>query len=524
LRAPRIPADDEARVVALRELDLLDTGPEERFDRITRTASTLLGTPIALVNLVDDHRQWAKSAVGLAQGAHAPRDVSFCAHVVGDSAPVSVPELRHDDRFHDNPMVTDEPLRLRSYFGVPVAGPSGHVLGSLCVADREPRELTPAQLAVLADLAGWVEAELDRTQLARLTARERQARRRTEAITAAVGDGIVLFDGLGTVTSANPAAEELVAVPRGGLVGRRIDSLLADPDDVDRVGALLRAGELQRPTRREVQLLGPDGQPLPLEVTITSLRDERAFVATVRDVSARRQVERLKDEFVSTVSHELRTPLTSIKGTLGLVLAGVVGDLPAEAVGLLEVAGTNTDRLIRLVNDILDLERLAAGRIELSYAVTDTATLVADACGNVAPQAEAGDVHLVADVASHDLEVDADRIVQVLTNLLGNAVRFSPAGGKVTVEADATPDEVTLTVADEGRGIPATDLDRIFDRFGQVDASDSRERAGSGLGLPIARGLAERHHGRLTVDSEPGRGSRFHLVLPRVATATEVPS
>jgi PAS domain S-box-containing protein len=520
VRPPVIPDDDDARIDALRQLELLDTGPEERFDRITRTAASLLEVPIALVDLVDDRRQWAKSAVGFDQGAAEPRQVSFCAHIVGDAAPLLVPDARADERFADNPMVTGDPPGLRAYYGVPVRGPSGHVLGSLCVADRRPRQLDEAQLRVLADLAAWVEAEFDRTQLARLTVRERQARRRTEAITAAVGDGLVLFDEGGTITAANPAAGALVGTSPDALVGRPVTGLLAGEVGAAQLARLLRSGGLTSARRRELELVGPGEVPVPVEVTVTSLPEERAYVATVRDLSARRRIERLKDEFVSTVSHELRTPLTSIKGTLGLVLAGVSGELPAEVTSLLDVAHANTDRLIRLVNDILDLERLAAGRIELVYEPTDVGTLVRSAVGNVAGLASAERIAIRVQSDDAELEVDADRIVQALTNLLGNAIRYSPNGGEVTVTAEADEGGVTFTVADAGRGIPAADLDRIFDRFGQVDVADERERGGSGLGLPIARGMAERHGGTLTVDSELGVGSRFHLRLPRRAPVT----
>jgi PAS domain S-box-containing protein len=512
VRAPVIPEDDVERVRALQALALLDSAPEERFDRITRTAARLLGVPIALVNLVDDRRQWTKSAVGSEPGTEADRRVSFCAHVVGDAAPVVVPETTTDERFHDNPMVVEDP-HLRAYGGVPVRGPSGHVLGSLCVADVAPRRFGARELAILADLAGWVEAEFDRTMLARLSWQEQQVRERVEAITTAVGEGIVVFDREGVVLTANPAAEAL-ARP-GGVVGRHVQDLLADADGArEAIEALLAHGELDRPIRWELDV---PGDRRALEATVSSLPTERAHVAVVRDVSARRALERMKDEFVATVSHELRTPLTSIKGTLALVLGGITGEVADETQHLLTVAHGNTDRLIRLVNDVLEIERLSSGRVELVPEATDALTLVGAAVDAVLGMAADAGVGIETEVTPEPLDVDPDRVVQILTNLLGNAVRFSAAGSCVRLEVDGDDAEVRFRVIDEGRGIPSELHERIFDRFAQADASDRRDRAGTGLGLPIARGLAERHGGRLVVRSRPGEGATFEVGLPRRA-------
>lgn len=526
MQPPRIPEEDDARIRALEALGLLDTGPDERFDRITRTAATLLGTPIALINLVDGRRQWSKSAIGVPQGGEVPRDVSFCAHVVGDDAPLFVDDTRHDDRFADNPMVTDDPPALRSYHGVPVRGLTGHVFGSLCIADIRPRRLTAAQRRVLADLAGWVEAEFDRTELSRLTARELQARQRLEAVTEGVGEGIIVLDRHGVVQSANAVARDVLGEQLRIEPGAAIVDLLEQAEagaGTRAVADLLeRDVALSAPLRLRFELGAPDVRVL--EVTVTSLAADRAHVAVVRDVTEQRAVERLKDEFTSTVSHELRTPLTSIKGTLGLLTGGVAGALPSEAVSLLGVAERNTERLIRLVNDILDLDRLTSGRAELSPAPTTARDLVEAAADAVRGMALAAGVVVTTDAVVVDLHVDVDRSVQILTNLLSNAVRFSPRDAEVAIRAHAHDDGVAFAVSDQGRGIPGDQHGRIFDRFAQVDASDTRERSGTGLGLPIARGLAERQGGRITLDSALGRGSTFTVWLPYAVDPSVTPA
>lgn len=312
---------------------------------------------------------------------------------------------------------------------------------------------------------------------------------------------------------ANPVARDQlgdVAVGEpGGLAaflarfGRR--ELLAHLDEVRDGQGPVRL-ELERPSGGTVEALA---------LTVSRIDATDTFVAAVRDVSERRALERAKDEFTAAVSHELRTPLTSIGGTLSLLLGGVVGELPPEACELLEVARDNTGRLVRLVNDILDVERLTAGQAELHREPVPAAKLLEDAVAGLHGYSERAAVPIsIAAATDTVLEVDRDRVVQILTNLLANAVRFSEPGAPVTVEAIDDARGVAFRVEDRGRGIPEAQLEHIFDRFVQVDAADVRERQGTGLGLPIARGLAEQHGGRIEVSSQLGTGSRFTVWLP----------
>lgn len=250
----------------------------------------------------------------------------------------------------------------------------------------------------------------------------------------------------------------------------------------------------------------------------------RAFnemaAAMEQTVTELRSVDRMKSEFVSVVSHELRTPLTSIRGSLGLLVGGAFGDLPANADVMLAIAVSNTDRLIRLINDILDLERIAAGLEVLDLAPSDVASLLDEAAEGIRGVAEAAGVELVVRPVEGEVPVDRDRIVQCLTNLLGNAVKFSEAGGAVTLGAERRDGEVALSVSGGGRGIPADKLDDIFERFAQVDSSDARDKGGTGLGLAIVKGIIDQHGGRVEVASEPGVRTTFTLVLPAPVVPT----
>lgn len=237
--------------------------------------------------------------------------------------------------------------------------------------------------------------------------------------------------------------------------------------------------------------------------------------AVFRDVTKAREVARLKDEFVSVVSHELRTPLTSIRGSLGLIANTMGGSLPEKGARMLQIAIQNTDRLVRLINDILDIERIQCGRIPMERSDTRSNDLMRQAVEVIQPLADKAGIILTTDCGSPmPLFVDIDRMVQTFTNLLGNAIKFSPAGSHIRFTTTTRAKEVLFEITDEGRGIPVGKLDLIFERFQQVDASDSRIKGGTGLGLPICRSIVQQHGGSIRVESTPGQGSTFTVSLP----------
>ncbi len=248
-------------------------------------------------------------------------------------------------------------------------------------------------------------------------------------------------------------------------------------------------------------------------------------------LTQRSELDMLKDEFISTVSHELRTPLTSIRGALGLLSSGVIGDVDAKAQNLLRIAVTNTDRLIRLINDILDLERMESGRAPLQIRRCSLRELAQQAIETMNAMAEASTVHIElapltpAQNAAADtlfFDGDADRILQVLTNLLSNAIKFSPPASTVRVFTEATADSILFKVSDEGRGIPSDKLDSIFDRFQQVEPSDARQKGGTGLGLAICRSIVQQHSGSIWAQSNLGPGTTLYVMLPRTVRSTDI--
>jgi len=236
-------------------------------------------------------------------------------------------------------------------------------------------------------------------------------------------------------------------------------------------------------------------------------------------VTERKQIERMKDEFISVVSHELRTPLTSIHGSLGMLASSLLPTDSEQGKRLLQIATDSTERLVRLINDILDIERIESGKTKMEPEICNILDLITQAVNVMQPLANIAGVTLSICSRSGQILADSDRIVQTLTNLLSNAIKFSFAESTVCLGAQQQGNEVVLTVKDNGRGIPADKLESIFERFQQVDSSDSRNHDGTGLGLAICKSIIQQHGGRIWAESVLGRGSTFYITLPLIGTS-----
>jgi PAS domain S-box-containing protein len=353
--------------------------------------------------------------------------------------------------------------------------------------------------------------------------RVQELNRQKEFILNSVGDGIFGANPDSNVDFVNPAAAAMLGAPAADLIGQSIHALIhpAPPHGLsEHCGEqcrLRRALKLHENTSGQNVFYRRDGTSFPVEFAVTPMLEQGVVLGSVlsfRDISQRYALDRMKDEFISTVSHELRTPLTSIRGALGLLSHGMLGEMNEKAANLLRIAVSNSDRLVRLINDILDLERMQSGRAPLAFrpcAVNELARQVADA---MQPVADAAGVRLQVEADSVTVEADADRLMQVVTNLLSNAIKFSPAGSVVRIVVEHARDGASISVVDTGRGIPVDKLESIFDRFHQVDASDSRQKGGTGLGLAICRTIVQQHGGRIWAERNAHQGSTFRVLLP----------
>ena len=355
------------------------------------------------------------------------------------------------------------------------------------------------------------------------------ATRQRELILESVGDGIYGIDLEGKLTFINEAGARTLGYAADELIGREVHELTrhshADGTPYSRstspiLQALRRCEAIRM---RDEVFRHKDGSAIPVEYAANPIMDEghvNGMVVAFQDVSERRRLEKMKDEFISTVSHELRTPLTSLRASLGLIQSGALDKRPEKQRQLMDMAIGNSDRLIRLVNDILDFDRGEKGRLPLHREPLEAENLLrraADVAHDAAAQA-----HIDVEVEANAPPVfaDAERTLQVLGELLGNAIKFSPAGTTIRLAAQGVSGDepgsfdVCFMVEDQGRGIGAEKLERIFERFEQGDASDSRAIGGTGLGLALCRSIVEQHGGSIWAESEEGKGSRFLFTLP----------
>ena len=502
--APPIPAREAERLRALDRYAILDTAPEDGFDEVVQLAAALCATPVALITLVDQSRQWFKARLGVTP-RETSRMISFCAHAISATDDVFVVhDARADVRFAQNPLVTGDP-HIRFYAGAPLVTPEGHNLGTLCVIDREPRRLTAQQQTALRSLARQVMVQLE---LRRKVAEKEAAEARTRAVIEHSLGAWITTDAAGTIESVNPAAERIFGYAAQEMIGRTLGSLLIG---FDVAAALGRVTEC--PARRR------KGESFPCEVSLFEVQengDRRRLAAHMLDVTERHAVDQLKKEFISTVSHELRTPLTSIRGSLGLLASGVMGTLPPDAQAMIGMAERNSVRLIALINDILDFDKLSEGKLTLALRPTALRPVVEQSIASAGAAAMQDGV-FVELAACDDVHVlgDRERLLQVMVNLLSNAVKYSDRGGVVRVSATADGDDALVRVTDRGRGIAPGLQKSLFRPFQRGDSSDARTKPGSGLGLAICKAIVERHGGAIGVESVEGEGSTFWFRVPR---------
>ncbi len=350
-------------------------------------------------------------------------------------------------------------------------------------------------------------------------------RRQRELILAAVGDGIYGMDLEGKLTFMNPASAKMLGYTAEELQGKDIHEVIhhshADGTQHSKANCPILLGLRRREGARirDDVFWRKDGTTVPVEYVASPIIDEgqiAGMVVAFQDVSERRRLEKMKDEFISTVSHELRTPLTSLRASLGLISSGSLDKRPEKQKQMLEVAIGNCDRLVRLVNDILDFDRVEKGGMPLHREVLPAGNILRRAADVENEAALKAQITFRFEASSKILvHVDQERILQVLSELVSNAIKFSPPQTIIKLSAQlAEKDEVCIVVEDQGRGIPQEKLDMIFERFQQGDASDSRALGGTGLGLAICRRIVQQHGGRIWAESEPGKGSKFLFTVP----------
>ncbi|HEU4603780.1 MAG TPA: PAS domain-containing sensor histidine kinase, partial [Steroidobacteraceae bacterium] len=333
---------------------------------------------------------------------------------------------------------------------------------------------------------------------------------------------VLEFDANATVLEMNPAAENLFGYALAELIGRSGLQMLFPVDEFGVNETWWRdfVAGVKPVTLSKLRCTRRDGLEIMCEFTFTPLVNDEGDVISIiaqgRDITQQLEAERLKKEFTSTLSHELRTPLTSIIGSLQLINSGVLGDVEKDVTELTTIAERNGQRLLDLINDLLDIEKIESGKFTLSPEVVSLDTLLRDTLVLNKGFADRYNVRLAldGDVAQVKVEADPKRLIQVVTNLLSNAAKFSPAGGTVDVTLRVEGPRVRVAVNDRGPGIPESFRARIFSRFAQADSTATRQKGGTGLGLAICKRLIELMHGSIGFEDRPGGGTTFYFELP----------
>jgi two-component system sensor histidine kinase VicK len=348
-------------------------------------------------------------------------------------------------------------------------------------------------------------------------------KRQTEAVVRSMADGVIVVNKKGEVLLLNPAAEKLLGTRKEQKIGRPLLSELKGEQLIS------MARDTAETEEREIVLQSTnDETKVVLRASNAVIESEdgqtMGMVSVLSDITKQKELDELKEAFVASVSHELRTPLNTVQESLNLLLDGVGGKLNSEQEKILSLGAKNIKRLSRLINDLLDLSKMGAKRLHLQPAVFRVDDLIRQITGTFEAWAKSKKVQIELKLLPEPVEAEADqdRINQVITNLLGNALKFTPSGGKVTIElkkpevfGPSAPRLVEVGVRDTGPGIPKKDSGKLFKKFVQLAPSASEAVSGTGLGLAISKEIVDLHGGRIWVDSEEGKGSRFAFEIPQ---------
>ncbi len=347
---------------------------------------------------------------------------------------------------------------------------------------------------------------------------------------------IVALDTAGNISRINQRGCALLGYRRDQLQGRNWFDTVIAANEREQIKKLFTelvtrqqsSANYDDNSYYENELINSRGERLTIAWHNTINYDDNGIatgtLSSGQDITQRKRIEKLKDEFISTVSHELRTPLTSIRGSLRLILGKVLGEVPEKLQELLQVADNNSERLLLLINDLLDLQKIEAGMMSFNFATISAGQLLEEAIESSTPYAQQHGIllrlHLDSYHGERTFNGDHDRLIQVMNNLISNAVKFSPHGEQVDVTLSGDESQITIQVDDRGPGVPLQFRASLFDKFTQLDSSDTRQKGGTGLGLNIALLIVEKHHGSLDYHDNPDGGSRFSITLPIIDVDT----
>lgn len=529
-----IPANEQERLAALRKLKILDTPPEEQYDRITRIAAHLFGVPISTVTLVDSNKEWFKSCFGLDNG-EGDRAISFCGHAMLADGVFIIPDATKDPRFADNPMVVGEPY-IRFYAGVALSSADGYRIGTFCIKDRKPRNLTGEEVVDLKALAAWAELEINSHDLSHAMETLKASQKKLEEINAkdeaflkSIGEGLIVVNQEGKVILANKVALELSGFPQNQLLGKVWAKDLPAVEDEQSRKILYEKlpvyDALHNQERKTVKVWYRfDGMRIPVIVTAAPVvidGKNQGAVVVFRDITKEEEIDKAKSEFISLASHQLRTPLAAIKWFIELLFD--TKELTEEQKDFIGNISRSTERMIELVNALLNISRIESGRITINPQQTSLEVLIKDIISSLEKDITNKKQQLKIEVEPDlpEISIDQKMIRIVYENLLTNAIKYTPSGGEISVSVYKKDNDVVSEIADSGLGIPEKDYSRVFDKFYRGENVVKVEPDGTGLGLYLAKAVVTSSGGKIWFESTEGKGTTFFFSLPLTGTVAK---
>jgi PAS domain S-box-containing protein len=520
---------DLAALLAVAEVATQSLDIEKTLNDTLDKSLEILGFDVGFIRTLD--RDNKNMLVRVARGLRSPEFLTGIAPI--DTARRNVSRIVFETKelyvcidIRKNPIYKNRSMEREGVISAAAAPvmSKNRVLGIMVVGSRRLHRFRKREINLLKAFGAQLGAALENAELYHEV---NKSKAYIENLVENAADVIVCTDLEDRILTWNRGAEITLGYSKDEVVGKHL-SILLPPERFHELAEIRAKVEISGVLRDiEVQSKRKDGRRIYLSLSVSPIKDVEGsivgFLRVAKDITEKKQYERrlkeldkMKSDFVSNVSHELRTPLTAIKGSVDNMLDGITGDLNEKQSRYLTRIKSNSDRLTRLINDLLDLSRIEAG-INLKPKNLPLATVAREVVETLRPVA--AEKLITIEVASPDNSLtawaDPDRISQVLMNLLGNAIKFTPTHGTVTLSLEKNGNEwVKVSVADSGPGIPSEEANRIFDKFYQISHPERRKAMGTGLGLPIAKALVEMHGGKIWVESESGRGSTFSFTLP----------
>lgn len=516
-----IPDNDRERVAALARYHIFNTINEPVFDSICQLAQSMFQMPITHISFLDDSHEAVKASAGLPPMPLVARNQSLCALAVLDPELTVIEDALHEPLLAGHSAVHGD-FGLRFYAGAPLVTPDNYVIGTLCLVDRVPRQLTGEERKLLKLLAAVVmeQVELRLTNYTQLVLQKdtngqlADSEQRLQGILDTMAEGVGIIDLNGQMTYANAMAQKILRLSEKEIKTRTYydsqwQNLRVDgsplPEEEHPMAVMMRTQQPLYDQEIAVQLA--KNERIYVSINAAPIFDDEGQlsggIGTFMDVTRRRKLIMRQDEFISVVSHELKTPLTGLKGAMQLLTRTPDGNMRSK---LAEQANRSLNKITRLIDELLNFSRAAEGQLRLQKSTFQIAAKIRESADMV----NLYGLELQCD-ETLAVEADPDRIEQVLINLFNNALKYGPAGQTIRVKGELKDKEVMVSVTDEGPGLTPQQQAHVFERYYQ---GERLQNTGLGLGLYICAEIIKRHNGRIGVSSASGHGSTFWFTLP----------